>query len=61
MDAKFMAGTEQEAEEEWAAHAAFDAEQERCREAVAAEDESDDDEFERGCHQQGSARPTELW
>jgi hypothetical protein len=24
MDAKFIAGTEQEVEEEWAAHAAFD-------------------------------------
>jgi hypothetical protein len=46
MDVKFMAGAEQEAEEERAAHAAFDAKQERRKEAAAAEDESDDDNFE---------------
>jgi hypothetical protein len=42
MDAKFMIDAEQEAEEERAAHVAFDAEMERCREAAAAEDDSFD-------------------
>jgi hypothetical protein len=46
MDAKFMADVEQEAEEERAAHAAFDAEQEHRREATAAEDKLDDEDFE---------------
>jgi hypothetical protein len=46
MDAKFIADAEQEVEEEWAAHAAFDAEGERHREAADAKDESDDDDFE---------------
>jgi hypothetical protein len=46
MDTKFMADVEQEAEEERTAHAAFDAEHERCREAAAIEDESDDNDFE---------------
>jgi hypothetical protein len=40
MDARFMADAEQEAEEERAAHAAFDAEQERRSEASAADDDS---------------------
>jgi hypothetical protein len=46
MDAKFMTDVEQEADEKRAAHAAFNAEQERCREVAAAEDESNDDDFE---------------
>ncbi|KAK1626239.1 hypothetical protein QYE76_000554 [Lolium multiflorum] len=46
MDAKFMPDAEQKAEEERAAHAAFDAEQERRREAAAAENASGDSDFE---------------
>jgi hypothetical protein len=40
MDAKFMADAEQEAKDELAAHAVFDVEQERRREAATAEDDS---------------------
>nr|XP_051218874.1 uncharacterized protein LOC127336136 [Lolium perenne] len=42
MDAKLMDDAEQEAEEEQAAHAAFDGEMEHRREAAAAEDDSSD-------------------
>jgi hypothetical protein len=41
-DAKFLADTKKEAEEERATHVAFDAQMERCREAAAAEDDSSD-------------------
>jgi hypothetical protein len=44
MDAKFMADTYQEAEEERAAHGAFDVDQQRRgRGATTAEEESDED------------------
>jgi hypothetical protein len=41
-DAKFLADAEQEAKVERAAHAAFDAEMKRCREAATAEEDSSD-------------------
>jgi hypothetical protein len=43
MNAKFMADAEQDPEEERAAHAAFDAEQEHRKEAMSAQEESNDD------------------
>jgi hypothetical protein len=46
MDAEFMVDVEQEAEDERAAHTAFHAEHQRCREAVTSEEESDHDDFD---------------
>jgi hypothetical protein len=46
INTKFMADTKHEAKEEQAAHAAFDAEQKSRREAVAAEEELDDGDFD---------------
>jgi hypothetical protein len=43
MNAKFMADAEQEAKEERAAHAEFDAKQQHCREAATVGEESDRD------------------
>jgi hypothetical protein len=44
MNTELMVDEEKEAEEERAAHTAFDAEQQHHREAATAEEESDDDD-----------------